>query len=139
MKPELTSNIQDFISIGKNVEMTYYNSSIVEKVGNIEYAISNVIDDYMDEINSFLETVKLSDLEYLKYRYKPKLLAYDIYGSTDLDFLILKFNNILSAKDFNLKKVKLLRPNNLILINKIYNAEKSYIDDNRYELERRTT
>ena len=34
--PEKTSTISEFISVGKNVNMTYYNSSIVEKINNIE-------------------------------------------------------------------------------------------------------
>lgn len=132
MKIEETTTIAEMIKAGENVEMTYYNSSYIERVGNIEYSVHNILYDYMEDIEPYLQTITLSDLEYTKYKYRPRLLAYDLYGSTDLYFLIMIFNNICDIKDFNIKKIKLLSRANLSIINKIFITEKDYLDRNRY-------
>lgn len=134
MQIETTATIKDMIEAGKNIEMTYYNSSYIEKIGNIEYSVHNIIHDYMEEIEPYLQTVTLSDSEYRKYKYKPRLLAYDLYGSTDLYFLIMIFNNICDVKNFDIRKIKLLSRANLSIINKIFITEKEYLDKNRYLL-----
>lgn len=132
MQVETTTTIQDLIDIGKSVEMTYYKSSYIEKIGNIEYSVYNVIYDYMEEIEPYLQYITLSDVEYRRYKYKPRLLAYDLYGSTDLYFIIMIFNNICDIKDFTMRKIKLLSRSNLSIINKIFITEKEYLDRNRY-------
>ena len=132
MQIEKTSTIQELIEAGKSANMTYYNSSYIERIGNIEYSIYNVLYDYMDELEPYLVTVTLSNDEYNRYCYRPKLLAYDIYGSTDLYFIIMIFNNICDVKDFNFRKVKLISPSNISVINNIFITEKDYLTKNRY-------
>ena len=41
--------------------------------------------EILPEADEFVDS--LSDDEYKKYRYSPDLLAYDIYGSVQLDFI----------------------------------------------------
>lgn len=114
--------------------LNYYNTSILDKIDNIEYSTHNIIYDYMEELDEVSYTVLLTDLEYLKYEYRPDLMSYDIYGTIDFDFVILALNGMLSPKEFTKKKVKLLSSSIMTdVINKIYNAENSYLLKNRYE------
>ena len=80
----------------------------------------------------YLKTVQLTDDEFIKYKYRPKILAYDIYGTTDLDFVILAINRISTPKDFVYKKIKMISKRHLNeLLTSIYNAEKNLI--NKYQ------
>ena len=86
----------------------------------------------MDEIMERTVDYEFSDLEYIKYRYKPKLLAYDIYDTTELFFVILAINGMCSVKDFTKRKIKLLYKSDMLdLLNQIYSAESDYILYNR--------
>lgn len=135
MKSEETYTIEQFIKANSNVTINYEKLSLIEKMNNIETVTYNLLNDYVDELDSLSVNVVLSDLDYLKYAFKPKLLAYDIYGSVELYFIILFLNNICDVKDFRNKKIKMLKKDDLnTVLSVIYNAEISTIKKNRNKL-----
>ena len=136
-KPEETYTVSGFIEANSGSdEMTYYNFSILQQeiIGKdtFQFTVSNIVDDYMEELKEHVLLVQLSDLEKLKYHYNPELLAYDLYGSINLDFVILKLNGIIDPKEFDLPIIKVLNADTLkSLLSTIYNAEQDYIKNNR--------
>ena len=132
MRPENTYTIEEFIEAGKGVILTYQNLSLKNHIGeNIKFPFKNVFNDYLSDImnTALIKTVQLSDDEFNKYKYRPKILAYDIYGTTDLDFVILAINRISTPKDFTYKKINMIGKKHLNeLLKSIYNAEKGLID-----------
>ena len=116
--------------------MTFALSEILSKIDGTDMCIGfhNILDDYIDDIKKECKVLELNNSQFIKYRYKPWLLSYDIYGTSDLEFILLKVNNMISAKEFNRHKINILMPDALELINKIYNAEKKYINLNRNSL-----
>lgn len=145
-KVEETYTVEDFIELGKDLDDIQYSKYAIlskavknEKNPNenfIMYPSSNVIYDYEEEFKKLSVSVKMTDSEFIKYRYKPKLLSYDLYGTTELFFALLYINNMYSIKDFNRKYIKLIRKDNMIgLLEAIYNAESDYINANRYDLD----
>ena len=139
LDPDKTSTVEEFINAGISDEMTYNNFSILfrsSQQDNIILSANNIIYDYMDEIKPYIVNVSLSEEEYIKYRYKPKLFAYDIYGSTELFFVVMAVNGIYDIKDFNRRNIKALYKKQLFeLLNQMYNAESGYIQKNRSDLE----
>ena len=137
--PEKTATIEEFIDMGDTDDITYANFSILVKcIGEnsiVQYAQDNIIYDYLPELNERTVTLTMTDNEFIKYRYKPKLLAYDLYGSTEVYFVIMALNGMCNIKDFNKKKLKLLYKSDLLeLLNEIYSAESDYILYNRVHL-----
>lgn len=138
--PATTYTISQFIDLKNSDAITYKNYSILQKSlkdSSIIYSIDNVIYDYMDEINPYKKLVGLSDMEVVKYRYKPKLFAYDIYGATETYFVIMAINGICNVKEFELldHTVWALAPNDMYTImNLIGRAEKTRITMNRDNL-----
>ena len=45
---------------------------------------NSIADKYANELEENKHIVELTTKEYYKYRYNPKLLSYDIYGTTEL-------------------------------------------------------
>ena len=82
MNPEKTCTIEDFINCYNTKNISYESMSLFQ---NFEYGTMisyNIFNDYIEELNDLCVTVTLSEEEYNRYLYRPKLLAYDIYGST---------------------------------------------------------
>lgn len=133
--PAKTYKVEDFIDMQENDSFTYatmalYMQSIVDKT--IVYSSDNVLYDYLEEIKGKAVDYTFSDSEYMKYKYRPKLLAYDIYGSTELYFVILAMNNTCNIKDFNKRTIKMLYKSDMSdLLNAIVSAEKNRISLNR--------
>lgn len=121
--------IEEFIANGSNTVLSYDKLSFKEKFDDIVYPMKNILDDYIKELKEKAVVVTLSNKELIRYKWRPKVLAYDLYGNGELDFVILALNNICNIKDFDKKEIKLLRINELEeFITSIYNAEKENID-----------
>lgn len=129
-KPNFTSTIDQYISCKSSDNMCYHKLSFIDKHGDIEYDTYNVLSDYIDEIkDEYCVVVKLSNDEMAKYKYRPKLLCFDIYGSTELAFIILIINDMSSVKQFT--KNTLYMPRRDImqeLIRYLINANNSAIN-----------
>ena len=133
--PAKTYTLEQFISMKNTDDMTYNNFSIYGKIDGQKILESNIIDEYLNELTKMCQIVQLSTDEYKKYKYAPDLMAYDIYGSTQLDFIILAANDIIDPKDFNLKRLKLPKTSALReFLNEVYNANVNWITKNRYDL-----
>ena len=138
--PTETYTLSQFIAMKSSDKITYRNYSILQPSlddPTIVYSVDNIIYSYMDEIKSYRKLVSVSELQKIKYRYKPKLLAYDCYGSTEIYFVLLALNNMCNIKEFDLKDNLFwgLTPSDMVgLMNSIYRAEQQYITLNRNTL-----
>lgn len=156
--PAKAYTLTEFINMKASDELTYHNFAIIEKIKymvtnkstgvttedcSAELVEQNVLDFYLDELKALVVNdstngvcVKVDTItkdEIAKYKYQPDLLAYDIYGSTQLDFIILLCNGIIDSKDFDLKSGYLILPIATRLntfLSKVYNAESTWLDDN---------
>ena len=129
---ETTHTINEFIAQKDQDEISFRNFSTFDLINGTEYLIKNVIDDYMDELLSICIDVDLTREQYVRYKYSPDLLAYDIYGSTQLDYLIMQINGVIEPRDFNFKKLKLPYASQLsAFLNSVYNSETTYLQYNR--------
>lgn len=134
--PAETATLSDFVSAGVNDDMTYRNFSTIEIHNGVELIDHCIIDDYLDELKKIsVLVIGITDQERIHYRYSPDLLAYDMYGSTQLDFVILAVNGIATPSEFTMKG-NLYLPKNSVLksfLSMIYNAESQLITSNRAE------
>ena len=122
-------NLNEFISLSEKTPISYNNTSFIEPFGNVNFTIHNVIMDYIEELRELSYSVSFTEKEYRKYKYKPKLLANDIYGNGEYYFIILAINNLADVKYFDQKTVLLLKREDMVdCISKIYNTEKNNID-----------
>ena len=119
---ELQQMPSDIWSLDNLVIYCKYNNSVI-----VPYA--NILDDYRDyfEMNDFIEEIPLDK----KYWYSPTMFAEDFYGTPDLDFLVLYFAKKTSLFEFNTDKIKVLKPERLIDINKIIVANKDKVKESK--------
>jgi len=106
--PDITYTLNEFINSKPTSEITYDLLSIYQLIGDTYLITHNVLCDYKKEIFSLSKMVILDEEQYIKYEQSPAILAHDIYGSTELDYIILFLNNICDMKDFNKKKIRMM-------------------------------
>ncbi len=128
--------VSDFIAFGYSDDITYYKYSLLKYLNGFEMFITNLLYDYEDEFNNLAITVQLNPTERYKYRYQPGLLAYDVYGSTELGFIVMMLNGIIDPKEFDFERIKLLQTTDLTnIINRIKIINSEYMNHNRSELQ----
>lgn len=130
--PAKTYTLEDFVSLKNKDNTTYRSFSILEIEDGIEFVDHNLFDEYIDVIDRLSVNTELTDEEFKKYKYAPDLLAYDIYGSVQLDYFILLMNNMVDPKEFCRKNIKMMRTSVLqALMNEVMQANTGYIEQNR--------
>ena len=135
-KPELTHTLDEFIQVGQySDEQTYAKFSILDRSNGMLFLDHNILDDYMEFLQELCVECKLDDDQQKTYYMRPDLLAFDVYGSSQLDFVVLKVNGMIDQKDFTLPKIRLPYASSLkTFLTSIYNAELGYINQNRIDL-----
>jgi hypothetical protein len=130
-----TSTVEDFIAMKSSDELTYYNYSILEYSNGYDMFITNLLYDYDEEFSEKVKVLQLTDRERSKYRYKPYLLAYDIYGSAELDFVIMMLNGIIDPKEFDFSRVKVIKYADLNdLLTRITSVNEKYLNTMKSKL-----
>ena len=130
-----TSTIQSIIQNGKEEKLTNrelsYKSVITNSAGQkFIVNMSNLYEKYYDILLDYVVTVVLTEEEYTRYKFKPKVLSKDLYGTYDLHFMLLRLNHIYSVIEFDFTELKVFKPNLVRLLNEILILEsENYIDN----------
>ena len=100
------STIKELINSGKQSTLNTDELSLKTVVTNsldekFIVNISCVFEKYYELLTDHAVTVTLTNDEYTRYRFKPRMLSKDLYGTYDLHYLLLKLNNITSVIYFD--------------------------------------
>lgn len=127
------SKLATFITLGSNVTLKYSKLCYRRLTDDDRIVcMHNLLDDYVDILEEYFIDVELTPEEVKKYRYNPKRMAYDLYGSTDLYSFILYINKFASVKEFVLDNpnIKLIHVDNLTsFLSTIMSAEQEAIGE----------
>lgn len=134
------NTISDMVEYGKNLEISHAKLNIKAKVSNnirdgIIVNFSSILLKYQDYLKDYIVDVIFNNEEYAKYKFQPKLLSQELYGTTEMWSSILMINNIYSCSEFNLKKLKLFRSDIFDFINEVLVLEDSAIKRNNAEIQ----
>lgn len=131
--PATTYTLTDFIKEGKSDNLTYNKFSIIRTTNYADMADQNMIDMYLDELKKLCIKIPIENItseQIASYKYSPDLLAYDIYGTTQLDFIVLICNGIIDPKEFDFSFKYLVLPKASVLsqfLSDVYNSEKDWL------------
>jgi len=131
--PAKEYTLSDFVNDQNIDEMTYRNFSATKKIYNMELVELNMLTLYIDELKSIcLKVTSFSENEINRFKYHPDLLAYYLYKSVQLDFVILMCNGMIDPKDFDFKQgfLYLPRPDDLrVFLSAVHNSEKVWLNN----------
>lgn len=134
--PEKTYTIDQFIACQSTDEPGYYNFTFKDDRfydyinRYIRYTIYNTLWDYVDDIKReyFIYHAIMTDKELMRYKYRPKLLAFDVYGCSELGPMIMLMNDMYTPKQFTKHDLMLCsRQAMKILTQRLFNANQDAI------------
>jgi len=133
------STIKEYINNYNSDEFTFDKSFLKEvliKDDGLKIVINDtqVFDDYLDEIDSKTYYVTMDNEKLNYYKFNPKLFSYDIYGTTELWFMILQMNEMHSCCEFNRNTIKVVPTTIVNTILEIFELEKNMINSNYEEI-----
>ena len=125
----------DYIRYGKTSSFSIPQVSFLRKDNGVVFLDELAYAKYDDLLMNNSEIINLTTNEYNKYRLDPQALSSDLYGTPNLDHLILYLNRC-SEFEFDIKQVRLLKYSNInsilkmILSHEENNIIKSINDSN---------
>lgn len=125
--PEYTSSIKEYIQSEPTVNINCDSFNIYDKIDGLSIISYNVLNDYKKELLDASFFADFTDnIDYQYYKYRPKLLSYDLYGTTELFFILLFINDIYDVKDFDKKTIRIIKKDKLSsILSYIYSSNKS--------------
>lgn len=129
------STIRDIIDYGLEEKMTVRELSLKETVTNsagelFVVNLFNLFEKYYELLLDNTVIATLSEEEYKKYRFNPRLLSQDLYGTRELHFMLLRLNYVYSVTEFDFTEVRVFKSNITSLLNEIMVLEsENYIDN----------
>ena len=120
----------------KRKENIYYKQEKETKERKQEYAIfyeTNILDYYLDQLKAIcLKVDTFTNEEKITYRYHPDRLSYYLYGTVQLDYIILLVNGIIDPKEFDFKRGYIYVPKAIELrefLSRVKNSETRWLTE----------
>ena len=101
--------IQDQIEYGKSLDYSHRNfigdADLIYLQTNDEIKIpmNPLINKYKEYFDKYIVEEEITDIQEAEYRFSPKKLSYDLYGSTEYWSILLYINEAHSILDFEPK------------------------------------
>lgn len=132
------SSLSALVKYGKKLTISHSAMHLKSKLtfddNNVIINFHSFIDEYMDFIKPILINYTLTDSEYEKYIYQPKLFCLDNYGDAELWSILLKVNNMTSIMDFDRKDLVLFTDEIFDILSEILILESDDIRDNKIKI-----
>lgn len=129
------STIQSVIDEGLETKMLSTTLSLKEIITNSageKFIVNmfNLYEKYYEILLDHVVIATLTEAEYRRYRFQPKLLSFDLYGTKELHYMLLRLNHVYSVINFDFTEVRVFKPTVLNLLNEIMVVEaEGYIEN----------
>jgi hypothetical protein len=129
------STIQSVIDEGLETKMLSTTLSLKEIITNSageKFIVNmfNLYEKYYEILLDHVVIATLTEAEYRRYRFQPKLLSFDLYGTKELHYMLLRLNHVYSVINFDFNEVRVFKPTVLNLLNEIMVVEaEEYIEN----------
>jgi hypothetical protein len=136
------STIQSIIDEGKNLKIINRELSLKEIMVNSageKFVVNmyNLYEKYYELLLDHTARVVLSEEEQMRYRFNPRLLSKDLYGTIELHYMLLRLNHVYSVINFDFTEVIVFKPSVITLLNEIMVIESENFIENEVSIIKR--
>ena len=97
----------------------------------------SIMDRYVQYIRDYITEIELSQEEMRKYRYNPKRLSFNLYGTTSYWWSIIFANQIHSLTEFDFSRdnvIKVFTREGISAFSTVLSVDKTFISENQSEV-----
>lgn len=121
------TTMEQQIAEGEARELSFRTLHTYAKINNLvdEDALvvpfGSLLNKYRHFLKPLVRDFPLPHLLYLRYRYSPKALSFDLYGTTEYWASLMELNNCISISEFDFEEsVKIYDPTKILdMVNEI--------------------
>lgn len=135
--PDDANYIDDFIEAGQNLAFGHekYMLKYQTEQSKIIVPMQSLIQKYRGAFRKYIVEYEMTDTEFERWKYNPKRMCKEMYGTPELWTEILFINHMVGITEFKKQTVKLYTLGIIDAINELLMIYKMDIADNRVSLE----
>ena len=135
--PDDANYIDDFIEAGQNLAFGHekYMLKYQTEQSKIIVPMQSLIQKYRGAFRKYIVEYEMTDTEFERWKYNPKRMCKEMYGTPELWTEILFINHMVGITEFKKQTVKLYTLGIIDAINELLMIYKMDIADNRASLE----
>lgn len=135
--PDNANYIDDFIDAGQNLAFGHekYMLKYQTEQSKIVVPMQSLIQKYRGAFRKYIVEYEMTDKEFERWKYNPKRMCKEMYGTPELWTEILFINHMVGITEFKKQTVKLYTLGIIDAINELLMIYKMDIADNRASLE----
>ena len=135
--PDNANYIDDFIDAGQNLAFgdEKYMLKYQTEQSKIVVPMQSLIQKYRGAFRKYIVEYEMTDKEFERWKYNPKRMCKEMYGTPELWTEILFINHMVGITEFKKQTVKLYTLGIIDAINELLMIYKMDIADNRASLE----
>lgn len=135
--PDDANYIDDFIEAGQNLAFGHekYMLKYQTEQSKIIVPMQSLIQKYRGAFRKYIVEYEMMDTEFERWKYNPKRMCKEMYGTPELWTEILFINHMVGITEFKKQTVKLYTLGIIDAINELLMIYKMDIADNRASLE----
>lgn len=133
--------IDQFIQTEQNKSVKYpnyyYQKVISEDDLHVIMNYQSIMDRYVQYIRDYITEIELSQEEMRKYRYNPKRLSFNLYGTTSYWWSIIFANQIHSLTEFDFSRdnvIKVFTREGISAFSTVLSVDKTFISENQSDV-----
>lgn len=135
--PDNANYIDDFINAGQNLAFGHekYMLKYQTEQSKIVVPMQSLVQKYRGAFRKYIVEYEMTDKEFERWKYNPKRMCKEMYGTPELWTEILFINHMVGITEFKKQTVKLYTLGIIDAINELLMIYKMDIADNRASLE----
>ena len=124
-----------YIEEGKSLVFSRDTNLLKARYGDAIVPAQSLVCRYYDALKPHIVEKTFTEEEMKRYKYNPRFLSYDLYGTPELWADLLYINNMVSVSSFNKSTVKVFPTNIIDLIIEIKVIVENDLIDNRKSID----
>jgi hypothetical protein len=126
-------NSSDYASMRQSIVHSKLNKITLDNI-SVSYVFEDKISFSTSILRKYEHVIMQNLLDYTLFPHqilRPEYASYDMYGTTDLWYLLLFINNMTRPSEFNKRNIKAFNPARIELLNDIIEKEKKLLHDTK--------
>lgn len=133
-EPEKVPTLDEFIRTGKRLSLSHENNMLKYKLNDhTVIPMRGLLHKYHNALQRYVIQHTMTDAEFARWKYQPKLLCRELYGTPELWADILFLNDMTSCVEFTKRGIKVYSTLIIDAISEILMLYNKDITNNRKE------
>lgn len=133
--PYEENKMDGYIREGKKLPFSRAANLFRTRKGDVVTPYQTIVCRYYDSLKPYIEEKTLTDEEFEKYKFNPRFLSYDLYGTPELWADLLYINNMVSVTSFKKQTIKVFSVGIINALIEIKLIIENDLIDNKQEIE----